>query len=529
MEQQALLQAIIDSSEDAIVSKDLHGFITSWNKGAENIFEYTQAEAIGKNITMLIPTNKLDEETMILSNIRAGKKIEHFETTRLTKSGREVYISLTVSPIKDAAGRITGASKIARDITRQVQAQQQLQHYTERLQIINRLSRQIAAELDVQQILQKVTDAATDISGAAFGAFFYNRIDTQGETYTLYALSGAPREAFEKFGMPRNTDVFKITFEGEGILRSDNITKDPRYGKNAPHRGMPAGHLPVISYLAVPVISKSGVVLGGLFFGHSREGVFKAEHESLVAALASQAAVSLDNARLYEEIKILNAQKDTFIGFASHELKTPLTTANGYVQLGLQAPETAANLLPKIGRQLARLSAIIADLLDISRIQAGKLDMHFEPISLVELVRSSLESMEQVTAAHQLECLLPTQDITVLVDAKKMEQVFINLVINAVKYSAPATKITINTTLLGDEVQVSVHDQGIGIPEKHVHKIFDRFYRIVGPGNNADGLGLGLYISRSILEAHGGKIWAESTEGAGSVFYCSFPVHRSTP
>jgi PAS domain S-box-containing protein len=145
-----------------------------------------------------------------------------------------------------------------------------------------------------------VTDAATEVSGAAFGAFFYNVLDEHGEAYTLYSLSGVPREAFGGFPMPRNTEVFGPTFRGEGILRSDDITQDPRYGRNAPRRGMPKGHLPVRSYLAVPVTSRSGEVLGGLFFGHPDAGVFTERSERLVAGIAAQAAIAIDNARLYQ-------------------------------------------------------------------------------------------------------------------------------------------------------------------------------------------------------------------------------------
>ena len=146
-----------------------------------------------------------------------------------------------------------------------------------------------------------VTDAGVELSGAEFGAFFYNVVDSQGEAYLLYTLSGAPREAFSRFPNPRNTAVFAPTFEGTGVVRSDDIRVDPRYGKNAPYYGMPEGHLPVCSYLAVPVISRSGEVIGGLFFGHSQPGVFTERAEHILVGIASQAAVAIDNARLYEE------------------------------------------------------------------------------------------------------------------------------------------------------------------------------------------------------------------------------------
>ena len=164
-------------------------------------------------------------------------------------------------------------------------------------------ARIVAGELDLQRLVQAVTDAATEMTSAQFGAFFYNVIDDSGESYTLYTISGVPREAFSRFPMPRNTAVFDPTFSGTGVMRSADIRKDPRYGRNAPYHGMPAGHLPVVSYLAVPVISRSGEVLGGLFFGHEQVGVFTEAEEQIAVALAAQAAVGIDNVRLYNALR----------------------------------------------------------------------------------------------------------------------------------------------------------------------------------------------------------------------------------
>jgi len=165
---------------------------------------------------------------------------------------------------------------------------------------MDRVGTAIASSADLTTIVQSVTDAATELTGAQFGAFFYNVLDSNGESYLLYALSGAPRSAFEKFGMPRNTAVFDHTFRGLGVVRSDDIKKDPRYGKLAPHHGMPKGHLPVTSYLAVPVMSRTGDVLGGLFFGHEQAGVFSASDENTVVEIAARAATAIDNTRLLD-------------------------------------------------------------------------------------------------------------------------------------------------------------------------------------------------------------------------------------
>jgi PAS domain S-box-containing protein len=518
----AFLAAIIDSSEDAIISKDLSGQITSWNKSAERMFGYTEAEMIGKSVYLLIPEDRKKEEEMIISHLKKGQPVEHYETIRLAKSGEPLPISLTVSPIRNAQGQVVGASKIVRNIKEQKESAEMIRQYAYRLEQINAIGKTINAQLDVNTILQKVTDVTTQLCGAAFGAFFYNKTDVKGESYMLFALSGAPREAFEKFGMPRNTDVFRPTFEGEGVVRSDDITKDPRYGRNAPHKGMPTGHLPVVSYLAVPVKSQSGIVIGGLFFGHPKPGMFREEHEHVVDAVASSAAIALDNAKLYEEVQALNNKKDEFIGFVSHELKTPLTTMSGYIQLATQQLYLPADISNKMSKQIVRLNGIISDLLDISRIQAGKFNLDFKRTSLHAIIR---DSIDMVSHEHKIDIAMPAEDIMVTVDGQKIFQVISNLISNAVKYSSVGSEIDIAAIRLGDQIKVSVTDKGVGIPALHLDKIFNQFYR-VPKTSNQQGAGLGLYISKEIIEGHIGKIWVESEEGKGSTFHVLFPIEK---
>jgi PAS domain S-box-containing protein len=176
------------------------------------------------------------------------------------------------------------------------------QEIRRKLELLIRSGLSLANSPDLQSMVQAATDAGLELCGAAFGAFFYNVIDAQGESYLLYTIAGVPRERFSNFPMPRNTAVFGPTFEGTGIVRSPDITRDPRYGRNAPLHGMPPGHLPVRSYLAVPVQSQSGEVLGGLFYGHSQVEVFTPESEELVATVAAQAAVAIENFRLRESL-----------------------------------------------------------------------------------------------------------------------------------------------------------------------------------------------------------------------------------
>jgi PAS domain S-box-containing protein len=302
------LAAIVDSSEDAIISKSVDGIIRSWNDAAERLFGYTAEEAIGKSILMIMPPDRIHEESEIQEKLHRGERVEHFETVRRRKDGSLVDLSLTISPIRDSSGRITGGSKIARDITGRRKAEQKMANVLERerharqeAQILVDTVKELSGELDLQNLVQKVTDAGTLLIGAQFGSFFYNVQDERGESYQLFTLSGAPREAFEKFGPPRNTAVFGPTFRGEAPIRSDDIQKDPRYGHTSPHFGLPRGHRPVHSYLAAPVISRTGKVHGGLFFGHERVGVFTEQHERLIVGMAAQAAVAIDNAQLFQQ------------------------------------------------------------------------------------------------------------------------------------------------------------------------------------------------------------------------------------
>src|SRR5579872_3761634 len=230
------------------------------------------------------------------------------EGWRVRKGGEQFWAAGEIAPIRDSDQKVIGFTKVLRDRSEQRAAEESAQEERRLLEVLNRAGSALAAETELQKVVQIVTDAGVELTGAEFGAFFYNVLNDAGESYTLYTLSGAPMDAFSKFPMPRNTDVFGPTFRGEGIVRSDDITKDPRYGHNKPYKGMPKGHLPVRSYLAIPVVMRSKEVIGGLFFGHAEVGVFTAESERGLSGLAAEAAVAIDNARLFGQLRSLNEQ-----------------------------------------------------------------------------------------------------------------------------------------------------------------------------------------------------------------------------
>jgi CheY-like chemotaxis protein len=241
------------------------------------------------------------EIPVILLSARASQEAE----VEGLKAGADDYLAKPFAA-RELLARVETNLRVARirkETARATREEAQM------LEFLNRVGTAVAAELDLERAVQVVTDAATELSGGAFGAFFYNVIDAQGEAYTLYTLSGAPREAFASFPMPRNTAVFGPTFRGEGIVRSADITQDPRFGQNVPYHGMPNGHLPVRSYLAAPVVSTSGEVLGGLFLGHPEPGVFEMRSERIVGAIAVQAAVAIDKAAGTSNLHCVKASK----------------------------------------------------------------------------------------------------------------------------------------------------------------------------------------------------------------------------
>jgi PAS domain S-box-containing protein len=662
---QLLLAAIVESSDDAIISKTLESIITSWNKGAERIFGYTAAEAIGQSILMLIPPDRQDEEAQILAQLRQGNRIEHYETVRRRKDGTELDISLTVSPIKDATGRIIGASKIARDITERNQAKRAiqeaamrlslaleaarlgnwswdaatdvvtfseraaeifglppgtqltwtqmqkmlheddrerarlgveqaiatksdyeieyqviqpggkrvwvtakgratyaatgqvtgmlgiLQDITERkeeqaqlveereaLETINQVGQMLSAELDLEKLVQSLTDAATEITGAEFGSFFYNVLDERGGSYMLYTLSGVSKERFANFPMPRATDLFGPTFRGEGVVRIADIKQDRRYGLNAPYYGLPKGHLPVTSYLAVPVISRVGEVIGGLFFGHSAPNVFTARHERIVTGLAGQAATAMDNARLFEatqkarhEAETANRLKDEFLATVSHELRTPLNAIFGWSRMlrdgRLDAP-SAARAVETIERNAKAQEQIIEDILDVSRIITGKIRLDVSPVEIALVIEAAVDALRPTADARQVQLLmmLDTKPSLVLGDAGRLQQIVWNLLSNAIKFTPKGGRVQIVLERVNSHIEIKMNDTGQGISKEFLPYVFERFRQADSSTTRKyGGLGLGLAIVRHLTELHGGTVAAESPgEGQGATFIVRLPL-----
>jgi PAS domain S-box-containing protein len=539
------LAAIVDSTADAIVGKDLDGIITSWNAAAERMFGYAASEAIGRSIRLVIPPERQHEEDDVLSRVRRGERVPNFETIRQRKDGTTFHASVTVSPVTNTSGQIIGASKIARDITKQKQSEEQLQLNAIRLErdagirrTLHRIGTELASELTLEHVVQLATDEATNLTGAQFGAFFYKVVDEGGEAYTLHAISGVPREAFATFPIPRSTGFFGATFSDSGAVRVDDVTQDPRYGHNAPYYEMPPGDLPVRSYLAVPVVSRSGTVLGGMFFGHTTVGAFSEEHEQLAVGVSGWTALAIDNAQLYaaaesarETAESANRAKDEFLAMMSHELRTPLNAVLGWIQVlrtGTGTPESRNRALATIERNARSQAQIIDDLLDVSRIVTGKFTLKIASVELLSVVESALET---VTLAVRAKPLTLTKQIgvnsaIVSGDADRLRQVVTNLLTNAVKFTPAGGSITVTLNADQDRGRVQVADSGQGIDPSRLPHVFDRFWQ----GDSSitrthGGLGLGLAIVKHIVDMHGGDVSAQSAgPGLGATFTVELPL-----
>jgi len=434
---------------------------------------------------------------------------------------------------------------LARMQEEHARAQATLREQSRLLEILNQTGQSIASQLDIEKLLQTVTDAATSLTGARFGAFFYNRVNESGEDYLLYTLSGAPREAFEKFGHPRATPVFAPTFRGDGTVLSSDITRDPRYGTMAPHHGMPPGHLPVRSYLAVPVKSRLGEVLGGLFLGHPDAARFQERDAQLVEGVAAQAAIAIDNARLYEaaqaqlatreraeaSLRDSDRRKDEFLATLAHELRNPLAPIRQAVNISQNPAATAAQKTwshEVITRQVQHMSLLLDDLLDISRITRGTLELRRKRTQLASVIESAIETARPAIDAkrHVLGVHLPHQPVTLDVDPLRLSQVLSNLLTNAAKYTDPEGRLRIDAELVGGEVSIRVVDNGIGIAPEAMPDLFTMFSQVRTVHDRSDGgLGIGLALSRGLVELHGGRLEAHSQGlGTGSEFVVRLPA-----
>jgi PAS domain S-box-containing protein len=303
---EARLQAVADSVDQMIWSTRPDGYHDYYNR---RWYEYTgvpDGSTDGEGWAGLFHPEDQPRAWALWRHCLETGEPYHIEYRLRRRDGGYRWVLGRAQPLRNSSGRIIRWYGTCTDIHDLKVAEGALRDERNALEVLNGVAARVAAEVDLDRLVQTVVDAAVELTGASFGAFFHNAHDERGESYMLYALSGAGQEAFDRLPMPRSTALFAPTFAGEGPVRSDDIVHDPRYGRSAPHHGLPTGHLPVRSYLAVPVTLRSGEVAGGLLFGHPEPGVFDERAERLAVGLAAQASLAMETARLFRALQAMN-------------------------------------------------------------------------------------------------------------------------------------------------------------------------------------------------------------------------------
>jgi len=478
-EKQSMLAAIVKSSDDAIISKTLDGIITSWNLAAEKMFGYSEFEAIGQHISIIIPEDRMEEETVIINNLRNGLQIDHIETVRRSKNGKDINISLTVSPIKNGKGEIIGASKVVRDISDKRQAEEK-----------QAILASIVSSSDDAIISKTLNGIITSWNAAAEKMFGYTEVEVIGKHITIII----PPERLEEENM-----IISSIRKGVKIDHFETVRRS-KEGKDI-----------YISLTVSPIKNSKGEIIGA----------------SKIARDISDKIEMEKSRQLYiKKLQELNNYKDEFMAMASHELKTPLTVISVNLQILQLKLQHDPNILfiNKTQQQVKKFSDLINNLLDASKMNAGQLELDPEIFDLSILLKEITADMQHTTSSHKIIYNSQQEELRIYADRQKIAQVFINLLSNSIKYSPAGGDIIFEAKKEKNIILISCRDQGIGIPEKDISNIFDRFYRVSGLASSFSGSGIGLYISSEIIKGHNGKMWAESEPGKGSVVYFSLPA-----
>lgn len=538
-ETRARLAAIVESSADAIFAKTLDGIITSWNPAAARLYGYTAEEIIGQSVSRLVPPDRAAELAEIMARLQRGERIENLETQRIAKDGRRIAVSLSISPVRDDDGRIIGAATIARDITGRLHAEQERERLVARQLRRGEQLRQLAAAAlrlnttaELRALLQEITDQARAIIGAHHAATSFSSDQNWAQALTATANSDPVSDWRVDDLQPRSFVLARLVGETNRPLRLTRaeLEEHPPWRSSSEN---PARQRPPRGWLAAPLVGRDGRNLGLIQVADKIDGEFDEDDEAILVQLAQMAANAIENHRAYEAQQRATAQaqaalheRDALLAIVTHDLRNPLTTIKGYAQLLRRQTPEVARACEAILAQTAVLERLVSDLEDASRLDIGRLELQRRAVDLVAEARAVVERTQAQTSRHALRLAAPDGPLIGWWDRERLEQVFTNLLTNAIKYSPDGGEVLVRIEERGSSAQVSVQDQGVGIPVEAQPRIFDRFYRAAG-GGQVRGLGLGLYITRGIIEAHGGRIWVESTPGQGATFYFTLSLRNA--
>jgi len=518
------LSAIIESADDAVISKTLEGIITSWNKGAERIFGYTADEVIGKPVMILIPADHEDEEPTILARLRAGDRIEHYETVRVRKDGRLIDISLTVSPIRGPNGQIVGASKIARDITEQKQARKALDDALERLKLA----------LDAARLGDWSWDAKTN---------FVNMSETAANIFGIPPGPQMTWDAMSELLHEEDRHMAKVAVD-EALANHTDYDVEYRVPRDGSSEVW-------VSSKGRGIYAGDGTIVGMLGFVQdisarkSNEETLRNQAEALrtlnerstrlyetaTKARAQAEKAATENERLYRQAEESSRLKEEFLATISHELRTPLSAILGWtrmLRLGQLSPENSAKALDTIERNARAQAQLVDDLLDVSRIITGKLRMDVRPSDPNSFIDAAVEAVKPAAEAKgvRVQKVIDTAPISIPGDPVRLQQVVWNLLSNAIKFTPRGGRVQIRSERVNSHLEIVVSDTGQGISSDFLPHVFDRFRQAdQKTSRQHGGMGLGLAIVRHLVEMHGGTVSANSDgEGKGATFTVQLPI-----
>ena len=488
------LASVVESTSDAVIGKTLDGTIISWNKGAERIYGYTAEEVVGRSISILFPPDQTDDLRQIVDRLKRGERIDNYEARRVRKDGQIIYTSVSISPTKDAAGKVNSASAIARDITERQRAEEALRAKEAQLRLIT----------DITPVM--LTQCSRELRYQ-----FVNRAYAERFGLTPEQIMGKPvREIMGEEAYEAIRPYVEIVLEGRPV----------EYEAEIPYSRIGQRFMRV-AYM--PDRDEQGQVVGWMasLSDITERKRAEAEREQLLAR--EQAARA--------EAEAASRLKDEFLATVSHELRTPLNAMLGWTSLlrtgRLEGPR-AQRALETIDRNVRLQAQLIEDLLDVSRIITGKLRLNLSPVDLVSLVEETLESMRPTAEAKGvfLESLLEPLAGPLSGDAQRLQQIVWNLLSNALKFTPSGGRVVVQLSRTHAEAELTVRDTGQGIAPDFLPYVFERFRQASGGSTRKyGGLGLGLAIVRYLVEAHGGEISAQSEgEGKGAVFTVRLPL-----
>jgi PAS domain S-box-containing protein len=494
-----LLAAIVESSDDAIISKSLEGVIQSWNAAAERIFGYAADEAVGKHISLVIPPERIGEEDDIIASLKAGRRIDHFETERVRKDGQIIQVSLTISPIKDDTGKVIGASKIVRDVTKQRQIEARERRERERAE---------AERETFVRVIESSTDfiGMWDMNGIPF---FVNRAGL--EMTGLESIEKARATPVRDFFFPEDQDRIIDEFFPEVLARGHGEI-EVRF------RNFKTGEARWMAYKVLTLTDASGTATG---------------LATVSQDVTERKRLADDLRRLAADLEEAGQRKDEFLAMLAHELRNPLAAISNTMRILKPGGDGSGAAAAMLERQVGQMARLVDDLLDVSRITRGKIELRRELVDLEPLVRQAVEAARPLfqRLGQELEVELPAEPIHLDADATRIAQIVGNLLSNAAKFTDKGGRIALAVSREGHEAVVRVRDTGIGIAAEQRTRVFEMFTQVdTSLERSRDGLGIGLTLVKTLVDMHGGTVEVHSEGlGHGSEFIVRLPVAKERP